>query len=412
MESKLIVVIMGPGKKPFAEMCLDSFQEADKILYWTSDLDRLQESVCIKWFGGRLEAFDNGWDETDPATNGKCRQRYLEFLKENYPDDWALILDEDEILEEGGIEIIKQFIKEREPGLYNVKMRHLIDGLGTEDATVSVHMVPRRLFTISEAIKYPEHSHPVLEGELKGGCLDVCIWHLGNCAIDYLDYVYKRYLQHCNDSLIHPKEFLDWWKDAHILNFYPRKRVEPYELPKILLKRYNISPDKYYFQNRGLEIKHFIDAIHWKDFFKCKKAVEFGCGLGPRVYALNNIGVETYGFEISKFAVDNKLHPFVYEGNIINNPVQEQELAIAYDVLEHIDYRGLDSAINTLINSTTKYILISVPVNGDPNLLNDSTHKIFEDKEWWIKQFTDKGLKLIPTPEHFLYKEQVMIFEK
>jgi hypothetical protein len=37
MDNKLIVVIMGPGKKHFAEMCLESVKNADKILYWTSD---------------------------------------------------------------------------------------------------------------------------------------------------------------------------------------------------------------------------------------------------------------------------------------------------------------------------------------------------------------------------------------
>ena len=190
--NKLIVVIMGPGKKHFAEMCLESIKDADKILYWTPDKERLWEILEDKQLDYITEMFNNGWDESDPQTNGKCRQRYLEHLKENYPNDWCLVLDEDEILEEDGIKKIKKFISESPEGLYNVKMRHFINNLGWEDATRPVHVVPCRLFKISKAIKYPEHSHPVLEGELKGACLDTTIWHMGHLPVSYLDYIFHQ----------------------------------------------------------------------------------------------------------------------------------------------------------------------------------------------------------------------------
>ena len=64
------------------------------------------------------------------------------------------------------------------------------------------------------------------------------------------------------------------------------------------------------------------------------------------------------------------------------------------------------------IKSGYKYILVSVPFKGTPNCDADPTHIIKEDKDWWIKQFTDKGLKLIKTPDHFLFKDQILIFEK
>jgi len=60
---------------------------------------------------------------------------------------------------------------------------------------------------------------------------------------------------------------------------------------------------------------------------------------------------------------------------------------------------------------TKKYILISVPFKGNPNLEADPTHIIKEDRDWWIKQFTDKGMKLIETPNNFLYKHQILIFK-
>jgi hypothetical protein len=335
-------------------------------------------------------------------------------LKKNYPNDWCLILDEDEIVED--LQKIKNYIQLATPGLYDVKMRHFIGDLGHEDATRPIHFVPRRLFKISEAIKYPEHSHPVLEGEFIAGCLATTIWHLGHLPVEYMDYILRRYKQHAKDSIIHTQDFLKQWKMAHLLGLYPNSQINPIELPKQICDRYEIDKDEFYFANRGLESKHFIDAKHWKDFFKCKTAIEWGCGLGPRVYALQILDIDAKGFDISDYAINHRLCDKVWKGDITKiidaNSIPEHDLVIAYDVLEHLDYKDLDKAITNLILNSNKYILVSVPVIGDPNLEADKTHKIKETKEWWLNKFCDVGLKQIPTPEHFLFKEQIMIFEK
>lgn len=419
---KLIIVIMGPGKKHFAEMCLESVKDADKILYWTSHDSRIELFGSLKFCEenkDKIEIEKNGWEKTDPATNGKCRQRYLEYLKENYPDDWAICLDEDEILEEGGIEKIKKFITEREPGIYNVKMRHFIGSLGFEDATLPIHVVPARLFKISEAIKYPEHSHPVLEGELKGACLDTTIWHLGHLPLSYMDYILQRYKQHAKDSIIHTPEFLKNWKLSHLFGQYPTKQINPLELPQQICDRYEIDKDEFYFANRGLEVKHFIDAIHWKNYFKCKNAWEFGCGRGPRVFAMNQIGIKTNGIELSKFAVDNQIQIpgyvlSVIQGDITNTEnysLEKRDLVVVYDLLEHLKYEDLNKVLNKINETTNKYVLFSIPFEGDPNLEADPTHIIKESKEWWVKKLS-QYFTIKDAPTDWLFHEQLLIGEK
>jgi len=414
---KLIVVIMGPGKKHFAEMCLESVKDADKILYWTSNFTNLiQELSTSKITTQKLVEFkSNGWDETDPATNGKCRQRYLNHLKENYPDDWCLVLDEDEILEEGGIKVIRQHIKERNPGIYNVKMRHFIGNIGHEDATLPVHVVPGRLFKISEAIKYPEHSHPVLEGELMGACLNTTIWHLGHLPVEYLDYIKKRYEQHLNDSIIHNKEFLKQWYTSHLFGQYPTKQISPMEIPEILCKRYDINKDEFYFIGRGLETKHFLMTKQWKNHFNNKNVLDIGCGRGPFLCAWNMFGVEGFGLDKSEYAVTHSLHANsnMWVGDILDAPIKQMkfDLVTAIDILEHIDYDNLDTALKNINEYTKKYVLFSIPFEGDPNLNADPTHIIKEDKEWWVRQLS-KFFKIKDVPNDWFFANQLLIGEK
>jgi hypothetical protein len=408
---KLIVVIMGPGKKHFAEMCLESVKDADKILYWTS----AKEIKELNTPRG-TEIFSNGWNEKDKATNGKCRNRYLEYLKQNYPNDWALALDEDEILDDDGIANIKKFILEREPGIYNVKMRHFIGDLGHEDATRPVHVVPGRLFKISEAKGYPEHSHPVLEGELCGACLDTTIWHLGHLPVEYMDYILKRYKQHSEDSLIHTQEFLTQWKYSHLFGKYPSKEINSLELPKQICDRWEIDKDMFYHSRYQIEIKHPIMVKQWNDYFKPDWVLDVGCGRGCYLYFWNWF-TNCVGFDISEWAVKNAFCKEIKKGDVTDLEsfkcgwAYGWELITCIDILEHLTDEQLDSALKN-ISECGKKFLFSIPFEGDPNLTVDNTHKQFHDKEWWIKKIESYGIKINKTPQDWLFANQILVGEK
>ncbi len=412
---KLVVIIMGQNCEKFIGMCLESVKDADAIVYCDGgSTDETQLKVVSK--RGDAIIIENPYNQEDKGMNGKQRNFYLDYVKKNYSDWWCLCLDADEVVE--GLNKIKDVIQTApKDRVYSPKMRHLIGDLSHEDATHEEHFVLHRLFHIQDDLYYPEVEHPVLQSKtinkqsrLKGAT----IWHLSHIAEAF--NMKQKYENHLKKSQMHTTEYLKEWYYAHLFGTYPTKQFNPVELPEVILNEFGIDKDELYFANRGLEVKHFIDAIHWKEFFKCKNAIEFGCGRGPRIYALNNISVECYGYDISKFAVNNKLHKNVYRNDVLDydeeSKCEEIDLSIAYDLLEHIKYEDLEKAINNLIKHSTKNILISVPFKGTPNYDNDPTQIIKEDRDWWIKKFTEKGLKLIPTPEHFLYKEQILIFEK
>ena len=205
----------------------------------------------------------------------------------------------------------------------------------------------------------------------------------------------------------------DDWKDAHLLGNYPKKEVNIFEIPDIILKKFKINKDRYYFKNRQLELKHILDAYHWKIFFNPTFTAELGCGLGPRIAAMRILGMNCEGIEISEWAVNHAITP-IKQGDITQTIefTQKPDLIIAYDVLEHIEYDKLDFVIWSIYNSANKWILISIPAKGDKNLYADPTHKIFEDKAWWKNKFLEKGLKEIEIPNYLLFRDQLLIFEK
>jgi len=407
---RLVCVIMGQDCEKFLPMCLDSIKSADAIVYLDGGSKDKSKEIARKYG----EVIYNKYDQLSKKANGKQRNIYLNYIKEKYPDDWCLALDADEVVED--LNRVKEYIQTMENGFYSIRMRHLIQDLAHEDSIEEIHHVYNRLFKISEAGEYPEVEHPVLQGNKETKCFSTnvtIIWHLSH--ITEVFNAKRKYDNHIRKSNIHTSEFLKKWYYWHIFGTYPKKQFNPLELPDVILNYFGVNKDELYFANRGLELKHFIDAIHWRDFFKCKTAIEYGCGRGPRVYALNQIGIYTDGVEISEFAVNNKLHENICLGDILIREGDyrlNNDLVIAYDVLEHLDYKNLNKAITNLIESTQKHILISVPVIGDPNLENDPTHKIRETRDWWIKQFTDKNLELIETPLHFLYRDQILIFKK
>lgn len=416
--NKLIVVIMGPGNKNFINMCVDSVKNADKILYYTSSPEKVEKQIddLEAYKTNKIEVFYNSWNEKDKSTNAKSRNLYLSHLKKEYPDDWCLVIDEDEILED--ISKIYKFINLATPGLYSVKMRHLIGNLGWEDATNPVHFVPHRLFKISEAAEYPLHSHPVLlpvSNEVTcANCQVTTIWHLGHLPVEYMDYILKRYKQHSNDSVIHTQDFLHKWKMSHLLGMYPIRQVNPLDLPKQLLERYEIDKDEFYFINRGVEVKHFIMVKQWLDYFKNKEVLDCGCGRGPYMFAWNMYGVKANGFDISKYAVTHSLlgNGNIWIGNVLEEPISLKfELVTAIDLLEHLKYDDLDLALKNISKMTKKNVLFSIPFIGDPNLENDNTHVIKETKDWWLDKLEEYFI-IEDAPKNWLFGEQLLIGRK
>jgi glycosyltransferase involved in cell wall biosynthesis len=406
--NKLVVLIMGQNCEKFIGMCLESVKDADAIVYcdggsegeWWENILELEEKTKPT-----IEIIQNEYNQEDKQMNGKQRNFYLNYLKTNYQNDWALCLDADEVVED--LSKIKELIQTAKPGLYSPKMRHFIGDLGHEDSTVKDHWVLNRLFKISEADDYPEVEHPVLRGNVIGPTDCTTIWHLA--YIPNLWDIKRRYDSHMKKSNMHTPEFLKSWYYAHLFGNYPRSQINLVEIPDIILNEFGINKDEFYFSNRGIEFKHPIMVQQWHEHFKPKRVLDLGCGRGPFLFFWKWFINDLRGVEISKWAVE---HPLV-NGIVLGDCSKEEsyidsDLITAIDLLEHLDDDKLDKTLR-LMKKYGKRFLFSIPFIGDPNLTNDKTHKQFRTKKDWISLLNQYGFDVKEAPKEWLFNHQLLI---
>jgi len=425
-EPKLIIAYIAEGDEDVFPLSVESIASvADVILVIDGNADgdvktRYQRPTG---FDKQFVTITSPYNHSYKGANGAQRNKYLEYLKQHHVGDFCLVLDCDEFVDRP--EDIKKLMAELEAGHFDScspDMRHLVSGLKYEDATQQRHTCPLRLFKVNPNLSYPEVEHPVLQGIVKYGQgsifnndIKFTIWHLA-----YAREVFRtnaKWKNHKAKSNIHNEAFLTWWYHAHLFNSYPVREVPYDQLPSILKRHLEINDDYMYFKDRGPEAKHWEDAWSWKNHFNPQTALEVGCGLGHRVRAMRAVGIDAYGFDISQWAIDNcpyqevkdKVH--VYDLTVHDENPPKFDLVVAYDVLEHISLDSLDAAINNLKGWSNKHILVSIPFLGDPNLMNDHTHKIFWTRDQWIERFAKHGLAVAQTPSTFLYSHQLLVLE-
>ena len=272
-KQQLVVCIMGQNCERFIGMCLESVKDADALYYLDggsidNTLDITQDFLHNHSNIKPSQIDIHKYNQEDIMMNGKQRNFYLKYLKENFKGYWCLVLDADEVVDD--LSKIKEFIQ-RAPKdfLYSVKMRHFIGNLGLEDASQPEHFVPHRLFYVDEGLYYDEVEHPILKSKKEMKSLPIrnaTIWHLAYLCDSWK--IKEKYENHMKKSNIHTKDYLNNWKKAHLFGQYPVKPINLLEIPKVILKEFGVDWEELYFVNRGLEVKHFIDVSKYKNYYK------------------------------------------------------------------------------------------------------------------------------------------------
>ncbi len=247
MDKQIVVMIMGQDCANTISMCLESVKEADAVIY----CDGGSEDNTFKFlkefqYTYNKDAYptinkwilQNKYNQEDKLMNGKQRNFYLNYLKENHKNDWCLVLDADEVLEDFGIQKIKQILTNMEDVILCPRIHHFIGDLGHEDFTVDKHYVYGRLFKVTDNLNYPEVEHPVLEGKQTLGTDSIHIWHLREAMGIFKTN--KKYKNNLAKSNMHTETQLKSWNRDMILGTYPKKQVHYDSIPTPIKRGFDI----------------------------------------------------------------------------------------------------------------------------------------------------------------------------
>ena len=144
--------------------------------------------------------------------------------------------------------------------------------------------------------------------------------------------------------------------------------------------------------------------------------LEYGCAHGYLVKCLNDYGVNTYGVDISDFAIKNCLLDVSSKVTVIKKNNLKEALkklkftkdyfdwVVSKDVFEHIPQKDLKQILKQL-TKLTKNLFVIVPL-GDKSKYRikqyhlDRTHVIIKNENWWSELFENNGFKV----KKMLYK--------
>lgn len=168
--------------------------------------------------------------------------------------------------------------------------------------------------------------------------------------------------------------------------------------------RASAAYDRHYFA-------HYCDATktgklaydrsqHWLGFFgsiadhivadiKPRTVLDAGCAMGFLVEALRDRGVESFGIDISEYAISqvrSDIKPYCRTGSITEPLDRRYDLIASIEVLEHLNAEDAIRAVNNLTSATSDFLFSSTPVD-----YQEITHLNVQPPEWWTEVFARQG---------------------
>lgn len=144
-------------------------------------------------------------------------------------------------------------------------------------------------------------------------------------------------------------------------------------------------------------LRDFLRAFFIMIFLKPKKVLDVGCGLGYLIKWLRYFGVDAYGIDFSKYALDladKQVKPFIKLADAKKIPFKDNsfDLVLSYDFLNHVDQQNLRKVIEEMIRVSNKYIFQKIYTRE--NLWIKITHRYdisnvsFFSKKYWDNIFS------------------------
>jgi SAM-dependent methyltransferase len=181
-------------------------------------------------------------------------------------------------------------------------------------------------------------------------------------------------------------------------------------------KVYVHTPDVHHNDNSPKEIVPIIAQI-----LKPKSVIDIGCGVGNFLREFKNNGIEDILGVDGEWADLDEIERNVGKNNFIsynlNNiyqPGMKYDLAISFEVAEHIDDNFANNFVKTLTNCSDNIVFsAAIPLQGGQNHINEQWN------EYWIDKFDKLGYTCIDFLKPYFwdnenvfwwYKQNILFF--
>ena len=171
-------------------------------------------------------------------------------------------------------------------------------------------------------------------------------------------------------------------------------------MTKTHLKAQELYDENYYKKHCG-ELP-YERSEHWINFFggiarriaddfQPQTTLDAGCAIGLLVEALQQNGVEAYGFDVSEWAIKqmpSRYARFVKKDSILNSKAFEKkfDLVTCIEVLEHLQPSEADIAVENLCSWGNIVIFTS-----SPDDYAETTHFNVQQPGYWAEKFAQNG---------------------
>jgi hypothetical protein len=158
--------------------------------------------------------------------------------------------------------------------------------------------------------------------------------------------------------------------------------------------------NKDYYDSYGHDGRHYLQSAqirlttHGLTEFLCrtlsfKRHLDVGCAFGLLVDMMRRKGKQSFGIDISEYAINNALPAskrYVWQQDIVENPISEKyDLITCVEVIEHIPAE-YESDFLDAITRPTKHVFFS----SENNTL-EPTHVNCNDTSYWVHKFMQRG---------------------